>query len=54
MEYYHVVIKNVSKLTKKSDIIVDLNRSEDYIKDKITNPYNKGEEFNFKGRRIES
>lgn len=53
MEYYHIVIKNVSKLTKDTDIIVDRNRSEDYVKKKIAVPYNNGEEFNFKGRRID-
>lgn len=53
MEYYHIVIKNVSKLTNKIDIITDLNRSEEYIKEKIAEPYNNGEEFNFKGRHID-
>jgi len=53
MAYYHVIINNFSKLTKKIDIIVDLNQSEEYIKETVADPYNKGEEFNFKGRRIE-
>lgn len=53
MEYFHVIIKNVSKLTKTTDIIVDLNRSEEYIKEKVAKHYNNGEEFIFKGRNVD-
>jgi hypothetical protein len=53
MEYFHVIIKNVSKLTKATDIIVAVNRSEEDIKEKIAKYYNNGEEFIFKGRKVD-
>jgi predicted nucleotide-binding protein len=52
MDYYHAIIKNVSKLTKEIDVIVDRNRSEECVKEK-TERYNKGEKFNLKGRLID-
>jgi hypothetical protein len=52
LEYFHIVIRNVSKLTKKIDVIVDRNLPERSVKDKIA-PYNKGNEFLFKGGRID-
>jgi predicted nucleotide-binding protein len=53
MAYYHVIIKNISKVSKETDIIVDLNRSEQDIKEKISIFCNRGQEFNYKGRRID-
>ena len=53
MEYFHVIIRNVSKLTKTIDTIVDLNRSEEYIKEKVAKYYNNHEEFIFKGRKVD-
>lgn len=53
MSYFHVVIKYVSKLTNKAEIILEANYQEGDIKELIVKPYLTNKSFDFRGRRID-
>jgi hypothetical protein len=53
MSHYHVVIKYISKLTNKAEIILEANYQDGDIKELIVKPYLANKSFDFRGRRID-